>query len=135
VLVSQAGPVLEVGREPGRQLVALGLAVALSAVAFDRLAVGRLSMFYDLVFITLCLCLALLVRPQDFFMTACLPPVITLVVFALLAGVAPAMVADAGDSFVQALVTGLVQHSFAFLVGFVLCLATLGVRMREQTQT
>lgn len=130
--VSQAEPLLRAGHEPGRQLVVLGLAVALTAVAFDKVVVGRLSVFYDLVFVTLCLALALLVRHRDFFLVAALPPLLTLGVFVLVAAVAPTMVADDGDSFVQALVTGLVRHSFAFLAGFLLCLGTLGVRMRQE---
>ena len=135
VTVSQGEPLLRAGHEPGQQLAVLGVAVALTAVAFDKVVVGRLSLFYDLVFVTLCLALALLVRQHDFFLVAALPPLLTLAVFTLVAAVAPTMVADADDSFVQALVTGLVRHSFAFLAGFVLCRGALGLRLRREAPT
>ena len=57
--VSQTRTLWEEGHEPGRQVVALGLAVALTVVVVDLLLVGRLSLFFDLCFVVLCLGLAL----------------------------------------------------------------------------
>ena len=71
--VNQAEAFWEVGREPGRQVVSLGVAVTLTAVSIDVLLVGRLTLFFDLCFMVLCLGLAALVRRRDFYLVALLP--------------------------------------------------------------
>lgn len=129
-LVSHAKALWDVGLEPGRQVVSLGVAVALTVVAVDVVLVGRISLFFDLSFVALCLGLALLVRPRDFYMVALLPPGIMLAVFALLAFAEPASIADPGDGFVQSLVSGMVHHSPALVAGYLLCLGALLVRLR-----
>ena len=74
--MSHTRAVWDEGREPGRAVVALGVAVALSAIVVNVAMVGRVSMFFDLWFVLLCLGLALLVRPRDFFTVGVLPPLI-----------------------------------------------------------
>ncbi|MBB6626957.1 hypothetical protein H5V45_06445 [Nocardioides sp. KIGAM211] len=120
----------EEGHEPGRQVVALGLAVALTAVVLDLLMVGRISLFFDLCFVALCVVIALAVRPRDFFTVGVLPPMIMVAVFTLLGFTRPAMIADRGDGVVQAVVSGLSHHSVALVVGYALCLTCLAVRQR-----
>lgn len=129
--VSQAKALWDVGQEPGRQLVALGMAVALTAVTIDVFIVGRVSLFFDLAFVTLCLGLAALVRLDDFFIVALMPPIMMLAVFTLVALVAPEALGEAGDGFTQTLVSGMVRHSWALLAGFVLCLGWMGFRARQ----
>ena len=87
-VVNQAEAFWEVGREPGRQVVSLGVAVTLTAVSIDVLLVGRLTLFFDLCFMVLCLGLAALVRRRDFYLVALLPPVLLTAVFAFVALVA-----------------------------------------------
>ena len=128
--MSQTRTLWEEGREPGRQVVALGLAVALTAVVVDLSLVGRISLFFDLSFIALCVALALLVRPTDFFTVGVLPPMIMVVVFTLLGLTRPAMIAHPDDGVVQAVVSGLSRHSGALVVGYALCLVCLAVRQR-----
>ena len=82
--VTQARTLWEEGREPGRQVVALGVAVALTVVIVDLALVGRVSLFFDLCFVVLCIGLALAVRPTDFFVVGVLPPLIMVGVFTLL---------------------------------------------------
>lgn len=120
----------EQGREPGRQVVALGVAVALTAVVLDQLLVGRVSIFFDLCFVALCVAVALLVTPRDFFTAGVLPPLVMLAVFTLVGLTRPEMIADPHDGVVQAVLSGLSHHSLALLVGYALCLACLGVRHR-----
>jgi len=108
----------------------LGLAATLTVVALDLLLGGHLSLFFDLSFVVLCLGLALLVRPDDFFTVGVLPPLIMVVVFALLGALSPGSVAHEGDSVVQSVVSGLAIHSGALLGGYALCLATLALRQR-----
>ena len=128
--MSQTRTLWEEGREPGRQVVALGLAVALTAVVVDLVLAGRVSLFFDLCFVALCVALALAVRPRDFFTVGVLPPMLMLAVFTLLGLTRPAMIANADDGVVQAVVSGLSHHSGALLVGYALCLVCLGVRQR-----
>lgn len=128
--MSQTRTLWEEGREPGRQVVALGLAVALTAVAVDMSLVGRISLFFDLCFVALCVGLALAVRPTDFFTVGVLPPMLMVAVFTLLGLTRPALIADPGDGVVQAVVSGLSRHSAALVVGYLLCLGCLAMRQR-----
>lgn len=128
--VTHARTVWEEGHEPGRQVVALGVALALTTVVLDVALVGRVSLFFDLCFVVLCIALALKVRPTDFFTVGVLPPLIMVGVFALLAATRPDAIADPRDGVVQAVVSGLSHHSGALVSGYVLCLATLAVRQR-----
>ena len=128
--MSHARTLWEEGNEPGRQVIALGLAVALTVVVIDLTVGEQLSLFFDLCFVVLCLGLALAVRPSDFFTVGVLPPLLMVSVFVLLGTVAPAAVAHRGDNVVQAVVSGLASHAGALVVGYGLCLGTLALRQR-----
>jgi hypothetical protein len=130
VSVTHARTLWEEGDEPGRQVVALGVALALTVVVVDLALVGRVSLFFDLCFVALCVGLALVVRPTDFFVVGVLPPLIMVGVFALLGMTRPDVIAHPEDGVVQAVVSGLSHHSGALVVGYVLCLGCLAVRQR-----
>lgn len=132
--VSQPRPAAqaaEVGREPGRRVVVLGVALALSAVACDLALSGELTLFFDLSFVTLCLALAVAVKPHDFFTVGVLPPLLMAATFALLGGLRPASVGAVGDGVLQATISGLAHHSAALVAGYLLCLGTLAARRRQ----
>lgn len=131
--MSQTSAAWPQGRESGRHVVVLGVAVALTLVALDLLLVGRLSLFFDLSFVALSLGLAFVVRRDDFFTVGVLPPLIMVAVFALLAVVARGAIANPDDGFVQAVVTGLATHSAALAGGYALCLGALALRQRQGT--
>lgn len=128
--VNHARTLWEEGREPGRQVVALGAALALTAVAADMVLLGRLSLLFDLCFVALCVALALAVHPSDFFVVGVLPPLIMVGVFALVGVSRPEVIAHEQDGVVQAVVSGLSHHSGALVAGYLLCLACLAVRHR-----
>jgi hypothetical protein len=130
--VTQADAFWEVGLEPGRQVVSLGVAATLTAVSIDVLLVGRLTLFFDLCFVALCLGLAALVRRRDFFLVALLPPLLMTAVFGFVALVARAAVADPGDSVLQAVVSGVATHGVALFVGYAVCLGWLGWRLHQE---
>jgi hypothetical protein len=128
--VSEARTLWEEGREPGRQVVALGLALVLTVAALDVVGGGEVGAVFDLAFVVVCVAVALLVRPQDFFTVGVLPPLLMLAAFALLAATRPDAIARSTDGVVQAVVTGLAHHAVPLGVGYALCLACLGVRER-----
>ena len=120
----------EEGHEPGRQVVVLGVALALTVAAVDLLAFGRLTVLFDIGFVLLCLALALLVRPSDFFTVGVLPPLLMVGLFVLIGVARPDVIADAGDGAVQAVVSGLSHHAGALIVGYLLSLGVLALRQR-----
>jgi hypothetical protein len=128
--VSHTRAIWDDGREPGRAVVALGVAVALSAIVVNVAMVGRVTMFFDLWFVLLCLGVALLVRESDFFTVGVLPPLIMVGSFTVLAFDRPEAIASAQDGIVQAVVSGLAHHSVALVCGYALCLVTLFARQR-----
>jgi hypothetical protein len=131
-LVTRAHTWWQVGQEPGRQVVSLGVALTLTAVALDVLLVGSLTLFFDLCFMALCLGLAALVRRQDFYLVALLPPALMVLVFGFVAVVARDAIADPRDSFLQAVISGVVTHGVALFIGYALCLGWLGWRLHRK---
>ena len=126
--VAHARTLWEEGHEPGRQVVVLGAAVALSAAAIDVALVGQVGWFFDLCFVVLCLALALAVRPADFFTVGVLPPLLMVGVFVLVGATRPGDLATTHDGAIQAAVTGLASHSIALILGYLLCLGVLVLR-------
>ena len=132
--MSATRTIWDAGRESGRQVIALGAAVALTITVLDLWLVGHVSLFFDLWFVVLCLGLALVVRRRDFFTVGVLPPMIMLGTFLLLAISRPGVIGRPHDGVVQAVVTGLAHHSVALLVGYAVCLGTLLARQRLATR-
>lgn len=109
-------------------MVALGVAVTLTAVALDLLVSRELSLLFDLVFVLLCVGAALLVRQQDFFVVGVLPPLLMLGLFVLLGLVSPGVVAEPQDGLIQAVVSGLAHHAATLVTGYFLALGVLAMR-------
>ena len=129
-LTRRSPTIWETGREPGRAVVALGAAVALSVAVLDVWLVGGVGLFFDLWFGALCIALALRVRPADFFTVGVLPPLLMVGTFVLLAVRDPALLGRHGDGIVQAVTSGLAHHSIALVVGYAASLAVLLTRQR-----
>lgn len=120
----------EEGHEPGREMVALGVALALTAAAVDLLLTERVGILFDLAFVALCVALALAVRPTDFFTVGVLPPLLMLSTFLLLAMSRSEAIAREHDGVAQAVVSGLAHHSVALVLAYALALGVLVVRQR-----
>jgi Domain of unknown function (DUF6542) len=116
------------GHEPGRQVVALGVALALSAALLDVVLTGSLTWLFDVSFVLLCIAMALLVARRDLFTVGVLPPLVMLAVFFLVALMHTEALGHRDDSVAQAVVSGLAHHSFALCLGYGLCLALLAQR-------
>lgn len=128
--MSQRRTLWEEGREPGRQVVALGLALALTAVVVDQAITGSVGVIFDVCFVLICVGTALAVRPSDFFTVGVLPPLLMVAVFVLLGLTRPAVIADRSDGVIQAVVSGLGHHAGALVIGYGLALAILAIRHR-----
>lgn len=126
--------VWEEGRESGREMVALGVALALTAAALDLVVTGQVGVLFDLGFVLLCVGLALAVHPRDFFTVGVLPPLLMLLTFVLLALTRSGAIARPGDGAAQAVVSGLSHHSLALVVAYLLSLGVLVVRVRVRVQ-
>jgi hypothetical protein len=126
--VSGARTLWEEGHEPGRQMVALGLALSLTVAALDVGIGGRVGLVFDLAFVTVCVVVALLVRPEDFFTVGVLPPLILLAVFVLLGISHRVAIAPGDQGLAQAVITGLAHHAVALGVGYAGCLLCLVIR-------
>lgn len=114
----------------GSRTTRLAALVCLVLVAADLTATGRLDLVFDIGFAAVCLGAALAVRPRDFFSVGVLPPILLLVVCALLSVAHRSAIAEPGDGFVQGLVTGLAQHAGALAGGYALTLGVLAMRHR-----
>ncbi|HJR39169.1 MAG TPA: DUF6542 domain-containing protein [Nocardioidaceae bacterium] len=118
----------EEGRQPGRQVVTLAVASSVLVVALDLLMSGRLTLFYDLSFVVVCIVAALAVRPRDFFAVGVLPPLLMFATVTVLALLAPGAVAEPGDGLIQAVVSGLAHRAGGLVAGYALTLGILALR-------
>lgn len=115
---------------PGDRVTRLAVLSCALLVGLDVLVTRRLSPVFDVGFVLVCLGSALAVRPGDFFRVGVMPPFLMLGGTATLGVTHPAAVANAGDGFVQAVISGLAHHSGSLFAADVLALAVLAVRQR-----
>lgn len=116
------------GRQPGRLVLTLSTLSAVAVAWLNIALAGRLSLFFDLTFVVLCLVAALAVRPRDFFGVGVMPPLLMLGVVTMLALTARGTVADEVDGPVQAVVSGLAHHAGGLVAGYAITLAVLALR-------
>ncbi|TNM46029.1 hypothetical protein FHP29_03555 [Nocardioides albidus] len=118
----------EEGHRPGREVVALVVALLLTATVLDLVLSEGLGLFFDLAFVTVCVGAALAVRPSDFFPIGVLPPLAMALVVVLLGFSDRASIARNDDGIVQAVVAGLSRHGIALALGYAACLGLLALR-------
>jgi hypothetical protein len=128
--VSGARTLWEEGHEPGRRVVALGLALSLTVAVLEVGIAGRLGLFFDIAFVAACLAVALLVRPEDFFTAGVLPPLVMLAVLVLVGLWNGDALTGSGGGLVDGVVTALARHAVTLGVGYAGCLLCLAVRER-----
>jgi hypothetical protein len=114
----------------GSRTTRLAVLACVVLVAADLAATGRLDLTFDIGFAAVCTGTALAVRPRDFFSIGVLPPILLLLVCALLSLAHRSAIGGPGDGFVQGLVTGLAQHAGALAAGYALTLGVLAMRHR-----
>ena len=118
----------EEGRTPGRLVAnAAGLLVLL-VVVIDLVAFRGMTVLFDVAFVLVSVAAALAVRPKDFFVIGVFPPLLMLGTVVLVALTFRGTVADKGDGFLQAVVSGLAHHSGSLVAGYALTLGILALR-------
>lgn len=109
-------------------VIRAALLVTLAATVLSLLFGNRIGVFFDVVFVLVCVAASLLVRPQDFFPIGVLPPILLGFVVVVLTVVDRAAVAKPDDQALQAVVSGLAHHSLALVIGYALTLLVLALR-------
>jgi Domain of unknown function (DUF6542) len=118
----------EEGRQPGRLVASAAGALVLLVVVLDLVVFSGVTAVFDVAFVLVCVAAALAVRPRDFFVIGVLPPLLMAGTVAVLALLSRSTVADPGDGFLQAVVSGLAHHSGSLVAGYALTLAILALR-------
>jgi hypothetical protein len=118
----------EEGRQPGRLVANAAGALVLLVVVLDLLVFSGVTVVFDIAFVLVCVAAALAVRPKDFFVIGVFPPLLMAGTVAVLALLTRGTVADPGDGFLQAVVSGLAHHAGSLVVGYALTLAILALR-------
>lgn len=112
----------------------LAVLLGLLLLALDVTIFGRLTLLFDIGFVLICVGAALAVAPRDFFRVGVLPPLLLLGIVAFVALVHRDWIADPGDGFIQAVVSGLAHRASALLIGYLLALAVLAIRQRVRVR-
>ncbi len=118
----------------GSRVTRLAVVAALAVLALNLAISRQLTVVFDVGFVLVCLGAALAVHPRDFFHVGVLPPLLLLGLISLVAVVHTGWVAEAGDGFVQAVVSGLAHRATGLLAAYLLALAVLAIRQRVRVR-
>jgi hypothetical protein len=113
---------------PARGVIVLSSATALGCAAVDFALTGRLSIFFDLCFVTVCLVGAMAVRRRDLFTAGVLAPLVLAGVIAVIGFMSPQTFAATGG-ISRVFLSGLAQHAGALVAGYGVALATVAGRV------
>ncbi len=117
-----------------RGVIALGGSLLAACTALQVWLSEHLGLFFGLCFVLASLTTALLVRLDGFFAVGVLPPVLMLLVLAVVALVSPGDISSPGldddAGFAQRIIAGVVAQVAALVVGHVTVLAVIAARAR-----
>lgn len=113
---------------PSRGMVALAAASAAACVVLDLwLTNGRLTFFFDLSFVVVCLVAAMSVRRSDLFTAGVLPPLLFAAVIAVVSLAAPSAF-ESAVGVDKVFLTGLATHASGLVAGYAAALLTVAAR-------
>jgi hypothetical protein len=118
----------------GSRVTRLAVVAGLVVLVLDLAISHRLTFIFDIGFVLVCVGAALAVHPRDFFHVGVLPPLLLLGLISLVAIAHSGWVAEAGDGFVQAVVSGLAHRATGLLAAYLLALAVLAIRQRVRVR-
>lgn len=113
---------------PGRGVIICTALVTALVVVVDLVLVARLSFFFDVCFVVVCLVAALAVSTRDLFAVAVLPPLAFAAAVAAVALLRPDAILETG-SLAQTFLTGLAAHAPGLVGGYAAALLTVGARV------
>ncbi|MPZ95223.1 MAG: hypothetical protein GEU96_10005 [Propionibacteriales bacterium] len=102
---------------PPASVVVLALLSTSTIAVVDRGLTGRLSQFFDLSFVLVCIVAALAVRRSGLFTVGVLPPLLMGGVFAVFTVVDPGTLTADHLAFASTVLTGLAHHAAALVAG------------------
>lgn len=112
----------------GRVVVGLSAAAAGMCVLLDLwLTHGRLTFFFDLCFVVVCLVAAMAVRLADLFTVGVLPPLLFAAVIATVSLVAPSAF-ERSSGVDRVFLTGLATHASGLVAAYAVTLLTVASR-------
>ncbi len=114
----------------GSRVTRLAVLASLVVLVLDLAITRQLTVIFDIGFVLVCVGAALAVHPRDFFHIGVLPPLLLLGLISLVAIANRGWVAESGDGFVQAVVSGLAHRATGLLAAYLLALAVLVIRQR-----
>jgi hypothetical protein len=118
----------------GSRVTRLAVVAGLLVLALNLAITRELTAIFDIGFVLVCIAAALAVHPRDFFHIGVLPPLLLLGLISLVAIVHSGWVAEVGDGFVQAVVSGLAHRATGLLAAYLLALAVLAIRQRVRVR-
>ncbi len=118
----------------GSRVTRLAMAAGLVVLVLDLAIFQRLTFVFDIGFVLICVGAALAVHPRDFFHVGVLPPLLLLGLISLVAIVHSGWVAESGDGFIQAVVSGLAHRATGLLAAYLLALGVLAIRQRVRAR-
>ena len=113
---------------PGRGVVLSTLLASAVCVGTDFALTGRLTVFFDLCFVVICLIAAMGVRRRDLFTAGVLPPLVFGLLIGAISVLAPAALAASGG-IGTVFMTGLASHADGLVAGYATALLTVGARV------
>ena len=118
----------------GSRVTRLAVLAGLVVLLLDLAITQQLSVIFDIGFVLVCMGAALAVHPRDFFHIGVLPPLLLLGLISLVAIIDSDWVAEPGDGFVQAVVSGLAHRATGLLAAYLLALGVLAIRQRVRVR-
>jgi hypothetical protein len=108
----------------------LGTSVAVGGCALLDLALtaGRMTFFFDLCFVVICLLGTMAVRRADLFTAGVLPPLMFAAVIAVVAIVAPHAF-ESAPGVNKVFLSGLASHAFGLIGGYAVALLAVAARL------
>ena len=113
---------------PGRGVVLTTAIGAAGCVSLDLFLTSRVTIFFDLCFVVVCLVAAMGVRRHDLFTAGVLPPLLFAAVVAAIALTAPGGLGTAGG-LSTVFLAGLAAHAEALVAGYSVALVTVAARV------
>lgn len=114
---------------PARALILTTvLATGACAVLDLGLTAGRMTFFFDLCFVVICLVAAMAVRREDLFTAGVLPPLVFASVIAVVAVAAP-QAFESSPGISRVFLSGLASHAAGLVGGYAIALLAVAARM------